>query len=91
MIKYRVEIPWRWDAAAEIIEVEVEKETDKSVWINGSRNAKVSEDANYYDTWEEAKDALVVCQKSRVNRLRSQLVKANSILGSIVELKKEIR
>ena len=34
--------------------VEVEKETDKSVWIDGNRSAKRSGYNNYFDSWGEA-------------------------------------
>ena len=39
--------------------VEVERETEASVWVNGRRCAKRADYHNYFDTWEEAKAFLV--------------------------------
>jgi multidrug efflux pump subunit AcrA (membrane-fusion protein) len=68
---------------AKITQVEVERETDISVWINGHRNAKRSEWNNYYDTWEEAKAALQAKAQSQVDSLRLQLERAKGALGNI--------
>ena len=38
-----------------IIEVEVERKSESSVWINGRRNALRSSYENYFDTPEECK------------------------------------
>ncbi len=34
--------------------VEVERETETSVWINGRRNSKRTQYDNFFDTWGEA-------------------------------------
>lgn len=39
--------------------VEVERETNSSVWINGSRSAKESGYKSYFDSWDDAKDHLL--------------------------------
>lgn len=83
MKKYRARIHRRWDSDARIEEVDVERETEASIWINGQRSAKRSEWSNYYDTWEDAKSALLAAQQRRVEQLRSQLQVANSRLGNI--------
>ncbi len=39
--------------------VEVERETDQSVWVNGKRCAKQCEYAVFFDDWEAARAACV--------------------------------
>lgn len=87
MIKYKARIDPRWDCDAEIEEVEVERETEQSVWVNGSRSAKRSSWANFYDTWQEAHDALWSRQTSRINSVRMQLERSKSVLGNINGMK----
>ncbi len=83
MKKYAARINNRFNCDAKISEVEIDKETDTSVWINGKRRAKRSLWMNYYDTWEEARDGLLLIQQWRVEMLRSQLKRANSALENI--------
>lgn len=82
MTKYRITIG-SFIPDAEIKEVYIERETESLVWINGRRNAKRSEYHNFYDTWQEAKDALQKCVQGRVDSLRQQLERANSALENI--------
>jgi hypothetical protein len=86
MIKYRIDFGYH-DAYAKIEEVEVERESKSSVWINGRRNAKRSDYHNYFDTWLDAKQAIVNRQESRCASLRRQLEVSNSVLGNINGLK----
>lgn len=83
MKKYRARINRRCDCDAVIEEVEVEKETDKSVWINGQRSAKHSDYANYYDSWDIAHAALLAQQKSHVQSMRRRLERSTGLLGNI--------
>ena len=53
---YEVQIGW--SSANPIQKVTVEKQTDKSVWLRGSRFAKRSEYMNYVETLDEAKKIL---------------------------------
>jgi hypothetical protein len=39
--------------------VEVDRETEKSVWIRGSRSDKITSYYCYFDTWAEAHEYLV--------------------------------
>lgn len=39
--------------------VEVERETDSSVWIDSRRHAKVTSHRCYFDRWQDAKDHLL--------------------------------
>jgi hypothetical protein len=88
MKKYKVRLNYRYGCKAEIKEVEIEKETDKSIWINGHRSAKISEWANYYDSWDEAKCALFECQQRYVDHLRLRLELTRQELENIKEMKK---
>jgi len=65
--------------------VEVEKETDKSVWINGRRNSKRSSYENYFDSLLEAKNYLYKRQESRI-RLAEAQIKAAQERISIIDL-----
>jgi len=89
MKKYKARIHPRWDSEAKIREVEIEKETEKSVWINGNRSAKRSEWANYYDTWEDAHKALLFQQESYINNLRKRLEISKGVLGNIKGMRQE--
>ena len=83
MIKYRAMINYTCGGGSKITPVEVEKETEKSVWIKGNRHAKESGYAHYFDTWEDAKGALMSCQKSVIKRIRRELEVAKSVRVNI--------
>ena len=85
--KYKCRLSNRWGCEASIEEVDVDKETAKSVWINGSRYAKISDYSNYYDSWDEAKHALLVCHEYYTKMIRLRLESANSALGNIKDMK----
>ena len=60
--------------------VEVDRETESSVWVNGRRSPKLSGYTNYFDTWLEAKSFLlseaaadVVNAKSKLDHYKSKL------------------
>lgn len=89
MIKYRCKHTATWGSRAEIMAVAIEKETEKSVWIYGCRANKRSEDINYYDTWDEAKTALLSHQQKYINGTRSTLERAKGVLGNIKGLKEK--
>ena len=57
----------------EIERVEIDKESEKSVWISGHRNAKRSEFHNYFDTAEEALDFLSKDIDRKLNIAREQV------------------
>lgn len=82
MIKY-VAGWWR----GRIKTVEVERETESSVWINGRRNAKLNNYKNYFDTWEEAHSYLMEKAQRKVNEARKSLEQANSELGTVKGMK----
>ncbi len=57
----------------EIQEIEVEKETESSVWVNGSRNAKRSGYIRYVLSIEEAKTILMTAVDREVNKHNDQI------------------
>tara|TARA_R110000803_G_scaffold208016_1_gene276362 strand:- start:98 stop:349 length:252 start_codon:yes stop_codon:yes gene_type:complete len=56
-----------------IKEVETERETDSSVWINGNRFAKDSKYEKYHNTFKEAKAFLLKGAMSSIRATRKQL------------------
>lgn len=71
---------------AEIEEVEVERETDKSVWVKGNRYLKRSEWSNFYKRREEAKGHILKMQTEIRNRLKDRLADAEIALRKIKQL-----
>lgn len=76
--------------------VEVERETESSVWVvdtwrgergNTRRHAKRSDWDNYFDTWEEAKAFLMAQAEAKVTAARRALDSANGELGNVKGLK----
>lgn len=80
-------IKYKTGYGEKISQVEIEKETDSSVWIRGSRSAKKSEYAHYHDSWEAAKQHLVGRAESKLARARLDLERAQNDLGNAKGLK----
>jgi len=53
-IKYKAD---KWGNDLEV--VEIEKETDNSVWVKGRRNAKSNSYEAYFDTIQQAKEWVI--------------------------------
>jgi len=83
MKKYKARIYNRWGCDALITEVEVERETEHSVWRNGKREAKRSEYVNYYDSWYDAHHALLSHQLNYIDSIRKRLDSAKARLVEI--------
>ena len=76
------------DYGATIVEVEVQRETEISVWINGRRRNKRSRDwANFFDRWDEAKAYLMEKYAARLAGARRRLEIAQSEYGNVKGLK----
>ena len=58
----------------------VDRDTDKSVYIKGRRHAKRGNWDNYYNTFEEAKDAMVSKARANVKGCTMRLQEANTFL-----------
>ena len=74
-----------------IEEVEVDRETDVSVFIDKHRHAKRSSYHNYFDTWDEAKDFLLKKAEGEAAKCRRLLEVANGRLGNIRGLRNKER
>jgi hypothetical protein len=68
--------------------VEIEKETEKSIWINGRVHRKTTSYEKYFDTWEEAKDYLMAQTESKISHLSAELEKQKSKLKILLKLEK---
>jgi hypothetical protein len=82
----------RWNIDARIEEIEVERATTASVWINGRRNAKVTDYDMYHDTWDEAQSYLFrKCNEKIENAKRKilELEKARQKVLALMILKPE--
>ena len=89
MIKYKARVNARY-CEAEIESVEVEKETEKSVWINGRRESKNTLYGTFFDTWEQAHRELYLKQKRNVENIKNSLDDAEKRLSEIMAMKKDV-
>jgi hypothetical protein len=71
-----------------ITAVPVERETESSVWIKGRRQPKSSTFYCYFDTWQQAHEALIDAREKGVAMARRDLELANSYLGNVRGMKK---
>ena len=76
MIKYKV----GYYLSAEITEVEVERETAESVWVNGRRHKK---GGHFFDTWEAAHSHLMERADEKLSQARRSLQSAQCLHGNI--------
>jgi hypothetical protein len=83
MIKYKTK---GW-GKGQIEMVEVDRETDSSVFIDGYRRAKRSSYDNFFDTWEDAHAYLLKKAENSASYARRNLEIANGELGNIRGLK----
>jgi len=86
MKKYRTE---RW-REGEIEAVECDRETDKSVWINGRKRAKRSGHGCYFDTFDEAKTCLVEEAEEAVRAERRSLDRKIAYFERVKRLKESL-
>lgn len=63
-----------------IREIEIDRETEKSVWVNGSRRDKVSQYEWFHDSWMAAKDHLLRRAESLVESHERSLNSAKRLL-----------
>lgn len=83
MKKYKAYFGYNTDIEA----VECDRETENSVWIKGSRRAKISEHETFHDTFEQAKDFLILRATRQLESARSTLQRAQDKLGNIKGMK----
>ena len=80
MEKYRT----RFD---KVERLDIEKETEKTVTINGRRENKRSDWQNWHDTFDDAKQFLVDAAQREVDGLRRRLESAKGKLGNAKGMK----
>ena len=86
MIKYRTNYK---DFRGPTIErVEVERESESSVWIKGRRSNKRSDYANYFDTWEEAFNYLQETNIKRTEHLQKRIEQEEKFYEKMLKLRK---
>ena len=73
----------------EIKKVEIEKETDKTVVIDGRRNHKQSEWYFFWDTFDEARDYLIKKHKDKIELFKGKLKHHEDCLVKFTEMKGE--
>lgn len=78
----------------QIEKVDVLRETDKSVWVDGwnrhgVRKAKRGVNYNYWNTWQEAHSYLMQKKQEQIDSLRNQLAHEEKGLARIVEMKEK--
>lgn len=78
-VKYEALHGWHFSTPT-IKEVEIERETDKSVWIDGHRYSKLTCDIQYFDTIDDARDWIVACADERVEDAKKNVEEAISHL-----------
>jgi hypothetical protein len=87
MKKYKIG-GWRWSFSSRIQVIEVERETDNSVWEDGRRLAKVTDGHEIHDTWEEAHARLTEIAEKKLENARRALDLAQGFVGNVKGLKK---
>ena len=62
--------------------VEVEKETENSVWINGRQNRKLTEYHCYFDTFEDAKNHVIGEAQAGIEKVKRQMEYAENNMAT---------
>lgn len=71
-----------------IVEIEVERETDKCVWINGRKCNKSSDYECYEKTWEDARATLVVYFNDKLQAAKRSVEYAEKIYKKAASIPK---
>ena len=69
-----------------IEKVEIEKETEKSYWIDGRRMAKHTRYEKLFETYAEAKDFILNEQLLKIESVKSRLAYLENDLAKIKKL-----
>ena len=84
MKMYKTDI---WSYGSPITEVEVERVSDKSIWIKGNRRSKISSYECYFDTLNEAKEHSKNHFESKARICEADLQRYNQRLLDILNYK----
>lgn len=66
-----------------IEEIIVEKETEKCVWVNGSKLLKDTEYHRVYNTKEEAKEKLQLFYINKIKKAQAEIMKMKDNIKSL--------
>ena len=69
--------------------VDVERESESSVWLNGRRCAKRSSYENFCDTWQEAHQLFVDLAEKEKHAAERRLLYATENLKSVLAMKEQ--
>ena len=70
-----------------IVKVEVERETNASVWINGKRDDKKNRIISYFDTFDEAKEWMIHSKKEYIKQVEKTLEGIKETIKEIEKIK----
>lgn len=87
MIKYRTS-GWT-EPEAKIETVRISRETEKSIWLDGNRCAKISEWYQFWDTWKDAHSYIIERAEELARSARLILDRRKGILGNIKGMKED--
>jgi len=87
MTKYKTD-KGRFGVNAQIIAVEVDRETAHNVWINGIKNLKETTWEIYHSSWEEAHSYLIDRGNQNVKNVKKRLESEKERLKKVEEMVK---
>ena len=70
---------------------EIERETEKSVWINGRRDLKFTTFAQYHDTGQAALEYLIKAETEKRDRLKQNIVTYQTALVKTEAILQELK
>lgn len=77
---------YKVEGKEKIKEVESERQSDKSLWINGNRHNWISDWNAFFLTYSDAKNYLIKHWESEVNSAQRNLNNKNEKLSKVREL-----
>lgn len=81
MKKYVIETRW---PKAEIKEIDVDRETEKFVFVGGRRIEKHTNHHAIFDRFSDAKSAYIVLLNARVIEMEKQTHKVKEVIGGVL-------
>lgn len=75
----------------EIQEVEVEKYTDRQVWIDGRRHKRVTSYISFFKTEQEARQHLISIRERRIEHLAEEIARMGHLKEELERMGKEIQ
>lgn len=74
---------------AKIATVEVERETDSFIWVKGDKHRRKirSNWGNYFNSWKEAHEFILVKVLTKLEQAQKELKQAENIYNEIMRMK----